>query len=190
MLDHSFYHQSRYEVRVTGYTSRNDFGFALFEVIISLALLLIIVGGLGGFVVAIHNSRAALSHLQEVDSNMMFAFSTMSMRIRSARAVNSATSTFSSDPGVLSLDMPNPSVNPTVFRLDQDNGTLLMQEGAAAALPLTTSAVSVSQLIFSLRAPAGEPENIGILLTVDSASAGDSYASFSHTATTSVTTRQ
>ena len=168
---------------------RSQNGFTLFETIISVGLLLIIVGSLGGFVVSLQNARSQIASTQEVDANLRMTLDVIGERIRRAQSVDTGTSTFDADPGILSLAMADPAVDPTVFRLNQDNGILEMQEGASIPVAITSSEVSVSNLIFSLQSPSGEPETIGIALTIESASSSDSYASFTHTAATSVTVR-
>lgn len=165
-------------------------GMTLVEIVISLGILLIIVAALSGFVISLQQTRQQLSSAQEVDDNLRMALDLLSMRIRGAKGVNTGTSTLDTDPGVLSLEMANPALNPTVFRLDQDNGILQMQEGAAGPVSVTTNEVRVSNLVFSMRSPVGEPENIGIALTIDYSSLSDSYAGFSHSVTTAVTARQ
>lgn len=165
-------------------------GMTLVEIVVSLGILLLIVAALSGFVVSLQQTRQQLSSVQEVDDNLRMALDLLSTRIRGAKGVNTVASTFDTDPGVLSLEMANPALNPTVFRLDQDNGILQMQEGAAGPVSVTTNEVHVSNLVFSLRSPAGEPENIGIELTIDYSSQSDSYAGFSHSVTTAVTARQ
>lgn len=165
-------------------------GMTLVEIVISLGILLIIVAALSGFVMSLQQTRQQLSSAQEVDDNLRMAIDLLSMRIRGAKGVNTGASTFDTDPGVLSLEMANPAINPTVFRLDQDNGILQIQEGVASPVSVTTNEVLVSNLVFSLRSPAGEPENIGIALTIDYSSQSDSYAGFTHSVTTAVTARQ
>lgn len=165
-------------------------GFTLAEIIISIGILLIIFGALGGFVISLQNARLKISNSQEVDGNMRMALDVMSQKIRNAQGVNGLSSVFDADPGVLSLEMFEPQKNPTVFRLNQDNGILQMQEGVSAPVNLTTNDVSVSHLVFSSRAPAGEPESIAISLTIDTASSSSSYASATHTSTTAITLRR
>lgn len=165
-------------------------GMMLVEIVVSLGILLLIVAALSGFVVSLQQARQQLLSAQEVDDNLRMTLDLLSSRIRGATGVNTGASTFGTDPGVLSLEMSNPALNPTVFRLDQDNGILQMQEGAGNPVSVTTNEVRVSNLVFSRRSPSGESENIGIALTIDYSSQSDSYAGFSHSVTTAVTARQ
>jgi len=164
-------------------------GFTLFETLISIALLIIIVGSLGGFVISLQNARAQVTSVHEVDANLRMALDVISQRIRSAQGVNIASSIFDIDPGVLSLEMADGAVNPTVFRLTSDNSILQIQEGVGDPRALTTGSVNVSNLVFSHNSPADEPENIGVSLTIDYAFPSQPYADFTHTATTSNTVR-
>lgn len=165
-------------------------GFTLFEAIISIGLLLIIVGGLAGFVLTIQNTRNQLASVQEVEGNARAALATMSERIRNARSVNIDSSIFANDPGVLSLEMDNPALNPTVFRLTADDGSLQMQEGVSNPITLTSDEVTIDTLIFSLLSQAGERDNIRINFVIGYAAAGDSFASYEHQIQTSVSVRQ
>lgn len=165
-------------------------GFTLFETIISVGLLLIIVGSLGGFVLTIQNARQQLSSIPDVDGSARIALSIMSQRIRTATGVNTGASTYGSDPGVLSLEMGQGAVNPTVFRLDMDDGVLVMQEGASSPIELTSDSVSIQSFVVTLLSPAGERENVGIAMTVRSVSDDDSFASYEHALQTSVSLRQ
>lgn len=165
-------------------------GFTLFETIISIALFIVLIGSFGGFVVSIQNSRISLQSEQEVDENIRLATSIISQKIRNATSVNSGSSTFGTDPGVVSLSMADASVNPTVFRLNQDNGILLMQEGSSQPVALTTDEVAITQLVFSLISSASEPENIRMTIEAQAQSTDNSYASFTHTIRTSTSIRQ
>lgn len=165
-------------------------GFTLFETIITIALLLALAVSFGGFTLSILSTRSLLQSMHEVDENSRFAMEVMTQKIRSATGVNSAASSFGSDPGVLSLSMAQPSENPTVFRLDQDNGILTMQQGVAQPIPVTSTETQISQLLFSLLSQSAEPEHVRIIIEVRSSAQADSYASFVHTFQTAVSVRQ
>ncbi|MEK7648941.1 MAG: prepilin-type N-terminal cleavage/methylation domain-containing protein [Patescibacteria group bacterium] len=170
--------------------NRKSKGFTLFETIITIALLLAIAGSFGGFMVSLLSTRSSLESMQEVDENSRMALDIMSQKIRSATGVNTGASTFDADPGVLALSMADPAVNPTIFRLDQDNGILTMQEGAAQPIALTTNEVQLSQLLFSLLSGSTERENVRITIETQMRSQDDSYVSFTHTFQTAASVRQ
>ncbi len=165
-------------------------GFTLFEAIITIALLSALAGSFGGFAVSIFSTRSLLKGMHEVDENSRFAIDTISQKIRNATTVNSGASTFDLDPGVLSLSMANPAENPTVFRLNQDNGILTMQQGASQPIAVTSNEVQISRLLFSLLSGAGEPEHIRIIIEAQTSAQDDSYGSFVHTFQTAVSLRQ
>jgi hypothetical protein len=61
--------------------------------------------------------------------------------------INSASSTFDSDNGVLALTTLSDPTHPTVFNLN--SGTVFIKEGTAAQAPLTTPEVTATKLRFT-----------------------------------------
>lgn len=179
---------ARFEYIINNMRKRS--GFTLFETIITVALLSVLAGSFGGFAVSIFSTRSLLQGMHEVDENSRFAIGVISQTIRNATAVNGGASIFDSDPGVLSLSMANPADNPTVFRLDQDNGILTMQQGASQSIAITSNEVQVSRLLFSLLSAAGEPEHIRMIIEAQTSAQDDSYGSFVHTFQAAVSLRQ
>ncbi len=179
---------ARFEYIINNMRKRS--GFTLFETIITVALLSVLAGSFGGFAVSIFSTRSLLQGMHEVDENSRFAIGVISQTIRNATAVNGGASIFDSDPGVLSLSMANPADNPTVFRLDQDNGILTMQQGASQPIAVTSNEVHVSRLLFSLLSVVGEPEHIRMIIEAQTSAQDDSYGSFAHTFQAAVSLRQ
>ena len=62
--------------------------------------------------------------------------------------INVGASTFNSDPGVLSLNMENAQVDPTIFSLSSDNGILQVSEAGTQDVSITTNNVQVTNLVF------------------------------------------
>ena len=170
--------------------AKKYFGFTLIESIITIGLIVAIAGSFAGFVVYIMNARSSVQSMQEVDGNLRVALDVVSRKIRNANGVNIGMSVFDSDPGVLSLSMPTPSADPTIFQLDQDNGILVMREGSSQPVSLTTNEVQLTRLIFSLLSGTPSRENISITLDGENSSEDDSYVSFTHSIRTSVSVRQ
>lgn len=165
-------------------------GFTLFETVISIGLLLLVVGSFGGFSISLINSRAKLRSAQEVQGNARMALDVLARNIRTAQGINDGTSTWDSDPGVLSLAMADPVKNPTIIRLDHDDGSLTIQEGADAPITLTSSSVKVSTLQFTRYTHEGGTGAIGVILTLATVTQSDAYASYSDTFRTTISVRK
>ena len=165
-------------------------GFTLLETVISLGLLLLVVASFATFTLSVIDIRSKLQSQQEVQGNLRIALDTMSQKIRTARGVNIPSSTLGTNPGVLALILSDPTKNPTIFRLDQVNGILSVQEGVSPPQLITTKEVQVTQLIFSLYSPSGDPENIRIQMTAQYANQGNSYTSYVDSVQTSISLRR
>lgn len=165
-------------------------GFTLFEVVISLGLLLTVIVGFAVFTSSILNIRSKLQSQLEVQGNLRVALDSMSQKIRGSRGVNVSTSVLGVNSSVLSLIMSDPAKNPTVFRLDHADGTLLIQEGVSQPQALTTHEVQITQLLFSLYSSSGDPENIHLELSARYAQQGNSYTSYADSLQTSVSVRR
>lgn len=147
-------------------------GFTFIELIIYLSLIGLVVGGFVSFGLSIAGSRGKTFVTQEVHANARFALDLMTERIQAADGVNIGSSTFGSDPGVLSLSMSTPSQNPTIFSLTVDGGMLQMTEGVGAPQMLTSDDVRVTDLTFTDLTGSGQRENIGISMTIEYGAVG------------------
>jgi hypothetical protein len=120
-------------------------GTTIIEVIMYVALLAVITGILLDFTISIMTRSAKVRAQINVEQNIRFAMEKISSTIR-----NSKDATVPSDGGgsgsTLSLTMADAGLSPTVFQVT--NGVLTMKQGAGQAVPLTSSAVSVSGLNF------------------------------------------
>ena len=128
--------------------------------------------------------------VSEVHQNARFVFDVMSQRIRAANAVNIGSSTFNSNPGILSLQMDTGGVNPTIFSRDPATLALRIQEGASPETPLTTNRVQVTNLVFKNLSSTGARHSIRILMTLQYANSSDPQFSYSYDFQTTVSVRQ
>jgi len=124
----------------------NRRGFSIIETILYVAILIMIMGTMVIFLINVVHRESKVTMVLEVNQNARFAIEKINSVIR-----NSKDATVPTDGGgvgsTLSLTMPNAAVSPTVFTVT--NGVLTMQQGAAAAVPITSSAVKVSSLTFT-----------------------------------------
>ncbi len=158
-----------YELRITNYNNEfknNIHGFTLVEVLIYIAIIGLVMTSFLYFGTAIFDYRNKSYVVQEVQANERLALGLISQKIRGAKDVNIASSTFNTDPGVLSLVMDNSSKNPTVIKLNQNDGVLQITEGNATATALTVQKVKITNLAFTnLTATSSIDDDIGINLT-------------------------
>ncbi len=122
-------------------------GFTLLEYILYIGLsAAILVAMLRGSLLLIR-TRDKLSTLQPIQEELRFTSRILTRTIRNAISINTSTSTFGSDNGVLSVTLSDPTVSPTIFTLQ--NGFILMQEGGGSPLALTSSKIIVEQMKFT-----------------------------------------
>ena len=140
-------------------------GVTLLEMLVYITLVSILVLAFVGFALDVIGTAQKARVKQEVQQNARFAMARMIYEIRSANGLNTGSSTFGSHPGVLSLATSTPVTNPTVF--DVSNGRLRIKQGASAAQDLTSSKLTVSNLVFTNRSVSGRTSNVKIELTIE-----------------------
>lgn len=166
-------------------------GFTLIETIIYMAIIGLVVSSFVGFSVTVSRARNKSYASEEVQANARMALDLISQRIRAASSVNTGTSTFNSDPGVLSLAMADAAKNPTIIDLTADDGVLRITEGVNSPVSVTSGRVRVTNLVFTNLTGSGARENIRVQMTVGYAStAGDTEFSFSKSFQTTVSVRE
>ena len=142
-------------------------GFTLIEMIIYMGIVSGVVISMIYFSLTIASSRNKAHVAQEVQSNGRTVLDILNQRIRSSTGLNSTSSTFDTHPGVLSLFMSDGSKSPTVF--DISGNTLRITEGSAAAVPITSDEVKVTNLVFTnlTSATTSARENVRIQMTIE-----------------------
>jgi len=146
---------------------KNKNGFTLVETLIYLSIVSAILVGFVSFSISISDVRAKNYASSEVQANLRVALDIVTQKIRSANGVNLGASTFDVDPGVLSLSMADSAKNPTIIKLDQDNGTLQVQEGSSPPVSIISSEVKMTNLIFTNLTQAGRNAIFKINMTID-----------------------
>jgi type II secretory pathway pseudopilin PulG len=144
----------------------NTKGFTLFESMLYIALMGVVLATLSSFVMQLMHARVKL----EAKSEVLHAARLVEMRIsdalRHANSINVGTSVFGSDPGVLSLEMQDPLKNPTIFRLNADNGRVEMSEHGGAYVALTSTRLSATNLVFQNLTSADDTGVVQVLFTL------------------------
>jgi len=118
--------------------------FTIIEIILYVALLATIVGMLMVFLLNILARESKIMTIMEVNQNARFALEKLDATIRNSKDATTPTDNGGTS-NSLSLTMPDSST--IVFQVT--NGVLTMKQGAAAAVPLTSASVKVSNLTFT-----------------------------------------
>jgi type II secretory pathway pseudopilin PulG len=166
-------------------------GFTLIETLIYFGIIGVVLTSFITFSIGVGNSRTKNYVVQEVHGNTRTALNLITQRIQASTGVNAGSSTFGTDPGVLSLVMADAAKNPTIINLSADDGVVQITEGVASAVAITADEVQVTNLVFTNLTPTGERENIGIAITVEyNNSSGDVEFDYSQSLQTAVSVRQ
>jgi len=119
-------------------------GLGLIEILMYVATVAIVLTAALTMTVQIFRARAKTSTILEVEQNAHFALEKMGSATRSA--ITATVPANGATGAVLTITLADSSISPTTFQVT--NGVLTMQQGAGAAVPLTTSAVQVTGLSF------------------------------------------
>lgn len=156
---HHHYHRHRHRHCRSGAA-----GFTLIEFLIYIAILTIMLMGMGGIAWNVMGGGVQVSSLEEVSSNSRIVLNRITQAAREARSINSplpgaaATTT-------LSLRMVDPQRDPTIFSIS--GNTLTIKEGGAETTAITSIDVRATDLRFqnvSYIAAEGTPPIPGTIL--------------------------
>lgn len=120
-------------------------GFSIVELLISIAIMSIVV------VVAVTVMRSALNNekrgraLEEVEWQASFIMNTISQSLRNGTAINSPAAGVTATTTSIAISTI-PAENPTVFTLT--NGRVTISEAGGSAIPISSTAVTVTTLTF------------------------------------------
>lgn len=141
---------------------RNEKGFSLLELVLYIGLLAIILTVASTLLVTLLEARAKHQTITEVGEVGQQVTSAITQAIRNADAITSpATGTSASS---LTLATFTTATNPTVINLS--GTTLQIKEGTSAAIPITSSYVTVSSLTFTNLTRSGTPGVIQVRYTL------------------------
>jgi len=167
------------------YVLRDKKGTSFVEIILYVAIVGMLITSFISFSLYIHKAYNKSFSISEVHTNIRFALNIFSQRIKGATSINVADSVFESDPGILSLNMDNPTIDPIVFNLNQDNGILYMSEGFSYPMAVTDDTIAISKLIFNyLEEYSQEGIIIDAVFDYPGASQGFQYSQAVYTAVT------
>lgn len=156
------------------YHRHREKGFTLIETIIYVAVVGMAVTSLVLFSISAGKARTKSNVVEEVQSNTRAALDIIERTIRTAESIDTDLSTFSTHPGVLVLHSTDAAKEPTTIALDAALGTLTITEGAGEAQLLMSSAVAVSNLVFTDLTGGGAHDRVRIELTAQYRATSDS----------------
>lgn len=128
---------------------KNKKGVTLLETVIYVAVIAVVLTTMSVWMIDLMRIRAKNQVISEVQTNGRLILNRLSDASRHAELVNTGSSTFGSDPGVLSFDMVDAGEDPTVFSLTADDGEFQVSVAGGGATSITSDVVSISNLVFT-----------------------------------------
>ncbi len=147
----------------------NKKGFTLIELIIYIAVFVIVITLITGFVFNLIRVQARIKANKEVTENNQRAIETISRHLKHAQGIYLPTSSFDSHPGQISIETSEnkPSgedLTYSDFYLDENNRLCLKQEGADG-IPLTSEKIKINNLVFNRLIDSANNQSIRIELS-------------------------
>ena len=133
-------------------------GYTLLELLLYISLYSIIMMSIMGLLLTLLQVRIKSRTVAEVDQQGIQIMQSITQAIRNSDNINSPLVGASAD--ALSLDMPEATLDPTVF--DLSNGTARITEAANAPVVLSNSLVTVSDVTFTNLSRPQTPGNIRV----------------------------
>lgn len=144
-------------------------GFTLIELIIYIGIVVVFLLGAINFGLEIIYGNIKAGAIREVQQNARFAMEKMARIIEEAKAINSPEPGNSANS--FSLEMTNPSLNPTIF--DVSNNKLRLTQGMKGSYELTSDRVIVSGLQFTNLSYVETPGTVLIEMKIDHINPGN-----------------
>lgn len=118
-------------------------GFTLVELLLYVGISSVILFVISMFLGAMLQSQVKNQAILEVEQQGMYVLSLMTRTVRNSEAITNPTTGLSDSS--LSLSMPTPLVNPSLFSVS--SGVLFVTEGIGSPVALTNNRVTVSDFI-------------------------------------------
>lgn len=133
-------------------------GFTLIELLLYTTLAAIMLISVSVFLSILLGSRVKNQTITEVEGQGLYLVQIITQAIRNSENINAPPEGATSP--VLSLDVPDVLKNPTVF--DENGGVVRISEGANTPIPLTSSRIVISDLVFWNLSRGGTPGTLRI----------------------------
>lgn len=161
-------------------------GYTLLELLLYITIVSTLLLAVTAFFGMNAETRIKNQTISEVDQQGTFALNYIAQTLRNATLISApAIGTSASQ---ITVTVPTASLSPTVFSLSDT--TLQVKEGSAAAIPLTSSTVQVSDLTFKNLSRSSTNEIVQISFTLNRVNAsGRNEFDYQKTFTTSAALR-
>jgi type II secretory pathway pseudopilin PulG len=155
---------------------KNQQGTTLVELIIYIGIVGMIMVTISSFLLNLLNARAKTVAISEVLAAGRLVQDRLTDAMRHAEGINTVISNFGSDQGVLSLDMVDGTLDPTIFSLTADDGSVQVQQGVGSNQALTPSNISITNFLITNLTTAEDVGIIQVQFTAKIADPGPSNA--------------
>lgn len=142
--------------------TRTQAGYTLIELLLYVVIVGTLLTATSVFFALNASTRAKTQVMNEVEQQGAYAVQYIARTIRNASAVSSPTIGTSSSS--LTVTVPTAALSPTIFNVT--GNTLQVKEGTAAAIPLTSSDVNVTNITFKNVSRSTTTEAVQISLTL------------------------
>jgi Tfp pilus assembly protein PilW len=140
-------------------------GFTLVEITLYISASAILVFLISSFLSEVVRARLKHETISEVEQQGAAAVTLITQAIRGAGSITTVT------PTSLSLSMPQAPISPTVITASANSLTLT--EGTSPSIPLTSSRISVSNVLFQDVSQPNTPGTIRLQFTLSAVNPGN-----------------
>lgn len=150
---------------------KNDFGFTIMETLVYVAILSVLSSALIVITTSMLRTFSNLETYEDIAHSSTAALERITREIRKAESVELDGSMLTTHPGVLILHTTDTGGMPTTVTISLSGGKIMFQEGLLAPAPLSSSRVTISNLVFR-RVDGVNTEAVRVELTAERATQG------------------
>jgi prepilin-type N-terminal cleavage/methylation domain-containing protein len=151
--------KNRKQKKEVFFSQSQERGFTLIELLIYIAVLGMMLVGVGGTAWNVMAGGERASVIEEISANGRFALNRITEAVREAEGINSPA--IGSATTTLSLVMGDPEKDPTVFSLN-DQSLTIKRGGEEEAMDVTSRIVKVTDLEFANVSSTGTPGTVSV----------------------------
>ncbi len=146
------------------HNNKTKIGFSILEIIIYIALVGTILAATTSIAFEIYHGHTKNVSYQSLQNNARFVLSKIVTEIENAQSINTETSIFNSNTGMLSLQTGNSGTNPTLFQIESQRVSI--KQGTSASVQLTSADTNATVLRFENLTAPQTPGTVKITLTL------------------------
>lgn len=151
---------------------KNQAGTSLVELVIYTAIIGTIMFVMASFLLNLLQVRTKTLAISEVVAAGQAIQHRLEQATTHAESIDVGSSTFDLDPGVLSLNMVDASVDPTVFSLTSDDGEFQISEAGGTNQTLTSARTEVTNFVVTNLTSSSDVGIIQVQFTVGAVNNG------------------